>query len=1056
MEIVKHVDDEDKGMSSDTLVDSFDVKMDSDSDSDMDDLDPYADHRMSCSSSGSDSSGSDSDSDSDFAPSKWLDKEVTSTVEVGLFKITREVTVDCIEYLSALPSYWPVPRDNRAYLIDLSSPKFDLKDKHGKLLPVDTLIKNADQDSWKGCTGGGVKDSHPLTTIFSTSDDDEPICCRRSRLKCRGCFACEKVNPEMLSQERYEPDANILESIIKLQFETRSKEADSAEKLALIFFAICHSITCPAKNKQGEKCDGIPILQKFTNGPQHGHKYFIGCSKWTKETRHDHSYSFIPNGVHDKDLDVLFKGGFLQDSGFLCGRIFPAHIGAKASHCKFPHNGDGTKAKVKQYKCPASRTIFVPEDPTIRKACVVPNYKQPHNHPVLPPSKTPLLVKEAYKACIEKVGLIGATVRTIDNAPTTRLAREEDPSLLAAPLQNQRVKQDIIRALKKAEFPEGMNLAGVIRVLQEDLKKPLRERYIHGFTTTATGGQVIITANAILLDRIHSAKSIFVDTTFKRTVGSLKEWEVAMYDVELQRALTIARVYSDRADRLQYKTIFDELQRVTFLLTGKHLRLKRLSKDGTLISIGVDLELAQALGAGDSFLPTNEPEFSGIHAMTAEELIEYFIHACYTHATRGVEDLKPHVTDEQFSRLRNFLYMETKEEVDKFSEWIKSLNIPKVQAWWDHKVVNTWILPALIKCLSKINPDDWDITASTTNVGESQHHYTNINTGIKLSLLEAILTARKLDEDTAAQLKQSAETGVLKTTRGDTATRLSRSTTRVMQAHKKSTETRQMKKAVNAVDEELQSLQKSQKEHAAKIKELKVMKASLALGNGKGKSSKAESNSSGKVTGVSRQARAKTSKKVASVKEGAVERQQNNKFKPATTHAPIFSTATSTLLDSSAPSSALSLLTAESVPPTTTTSLADVTSQANLFTQTLHTTAPMANAVTSLMSAPSPPPICDPPLPSAILSTSGLTLPPDVLPMPQWHDLSNTAQPMPDFTPPLYLPMPYLGPDFIPMPDYSIPLSSHDVFMPPADAASALHDQSDAILDNFLAQFGHY
>ncbi|KAF8908580.1 hypothetical protein CPB84DRAFT_1744207 [Gymnopilus junonius] len=487
MEIVKHVDDEDKGMSSDMLVDSFDVKMDSDSDSDMDDLDPYADHRMSCSSSGSDSSGSDSDSDSDFAPSKWLDKEVTSTVEVGLFKITREVTVDCIEYLSALPSYWPVPRDNHAYLIDLSSPKFDLKDKHGKLLPVDTLIKNADQDSWKGCTGGGVKDSHPLTTIFSTSDDDEPICCRRSRLKCRGCSACEKVNPEMLSQERYEPDANILESIIKLQFETRSKEADSAEKLALIFFAICHSITCPAKNKQGEKCDGIPILQKFTNGPQHGHKYFIGCSKWTKETRHDHSYSFIPNGVHDKDLDVLFKGGFLQDSGFLCGRIFPAHIGAKASHCKFPHNGNGTKAKVKQYKCPASRTIFVPEDPTIRKACFVPNYKQPHNHPVLPPSKTPLLVKEAYKACIEKVGLIGATVRTIDNAPTTRLAREEDPSLLAAPLQNQHVKQDIIRALKKAEFPEGMNLAGVIRVLQEDLKKPLRERYIHGFTQGGPG-----------------------------------------------------------------------------------------------------------------------------------------------------------------------------------------------------------------------------------------------------------------------------------------------------------------------------------------------------------------------------------------------------------------------------------------------------------------------------------------------------------------------------------------------------------------------------------------
>lgn len=39
------------------------------------------------------------------------------------------------------------------------------------------------------------------------------------------------------------------------------------------------------------------------------------------------------------------------------------------------------------------------------------------------------------------------------------------------------------------------------------------------------------------------------------------------------------------------------------------LKLKRLSKGGTLISIGVDMELAQALGAGDSSLPINEPEY---------------------------------------------------------------------------------------------------------------------------------------------------------------------------------------------------------------------------------------------------------------------------------------------------------------------------------------------------------------------------------------------------------------------------------------------------------------
>jgi hypothetical protein len=96
----------------------------------------------------------------------------------------------------------------------------------------------------------------------------------------------------------------------------------------------------------------------------------------------------------------------------------------------------------------------------------------------------------------------------------------------------------------------------------------------------------------------------------------------------------VTRIYSDRADRLQYKTIFDELQRVTLELTARPLQLKRLSKNGTLVSIGVDMELAQALGAGDSFLPTNEPEFSNIHVQTSEEIIEFFIRACYTHAKR--------------------------------------------------------------------------------------------------------------------------------------------------------------------------------------------------------------------------------------------------------------------------------------------------------------------------------------------------------------------------------------------------------------------------------------
>jgi hypothetical protein len=128
---------EDKGMSSDTMVGDFDIEMDSD-----DDEDPHLFHDQEKSNS----SASDSDDDSDFdqpISSNWLDDFISSTVKQGPIKITRQCKVDAVEYLSDLPSYWPVPRNKRAYVVDLSDPKFNVYDKNGKLMTVDALIKNA-------------------------------------------------------------------------------------------------------------------------------------------------------------------------------------------------------------------------------------------------------------------------------------------------------------------------------------------------------------------------------------------------------------------------------------------------------------------------------------------------------------------------------------------------------------------------------------------------------------------------------------------------------------------------------------------------------------------------------------------------------------------------------------------------------------------------------------------------------------------------------------------------------------------------------------------------
>ena len=81
----------------------------------------------------------------------------------------------------------------------------------------------------------------------------------------------------------------------------------------------------------------------------------------------------------------------------------------------FPQLGNGCQATLVHHACSAYQIIYVPEDPTIRKACVVPDHEKPHIHPILPLTKTPVAIEEVYRKCIENAGIVGSSVHTIDN-----------------------------------------------------------------------------------------------------------------------------------------------------------------------------------------------------------------------------------------------------------------------------------------------------------------------------------------------------------------------------------------------------------------------------------------------------------------------------------------------------------------------------------------------------------------------------------------------------------------------------------------------------------------
>jgi hypothetical protein len=143
------------------------------------------------------------------------------------------------------------------------------------------------------------------------------------------------------------------------------------------------------------------------------------------------------------------------------------------------------------------------------------------------------------------------------SAQTTQLLlKGKTPALVAPALQNGRLKQDILRTVKNELFQHGTDipgislctaslfstkftlLPGVADLLAKDLLKPIQERYIHSIITTEHGGVLIFTFFSNLLALIHSALTIQVDTTFKRTAGDIKEWEIVIWYRELQRGMS--------------------------------------------------------------------------------------------------------------------------------------------------------------------------------------------------------------------------------------------------------------------------------------------------------------------------------------------------------------------------------------------------------------------------------------------------------------------------------------------------------------------------------------
>ncbi|KAJ6531691.1 hypothetical protein B0H10DRAFT_2150184 [Mycena sp. CBHHK59/15] len=304
----------------------------------------------------------------------WLDAGVSSDVYVpeDPFPVTSNCKVVRIERVHGVPSQFPVPQIATAYILNFRAVRDSYQDKGGTVMPLDAILRDQRQ-----------KGRAPLVhqQLFASLKVSEQVRCRRARLACNGVFACDSIDPSLLSVEHYELDPHARDLVNNAQIMQRLHQGSVIQDKAICFVATVKKIKCTGKDAAGAACDGYQVLKTATKELNNGRKHYFACSNRSNSWP-NHSGFLIPYDV-DEDLSIrLFRGQPIEPEkaspAEACSRIIGCGSGKKGKHqCPFPHKKDNNVyvAQMERHHCEAAISIYVPlDEEAVPIAIVVPKH----------------------------------------------------------------------------------------------------------------------------------------------------------------------------------------------------------------------------------------------------------------------------------------------------------------------------------------------------------------------------------------------------------------------------------------------------------------------------------------------------------------------------------------------------------------------------------------------------------------------------------------------------------------------------------------------------------
>ncbi|KAJ7745566.1 hypothetical protein DFH07DRAFT_942812 [Mycena maculata] len=387
------------------------------------------------------------------------------------FWVSSRTKIFHLERVTGLPSQIPITVEETAFLINITNiPNFGDE-------TVDAILKDQDPHSWGGSTGSCSSVDAQISAILFGCDKQKSIDCRRSRPKCRGCYACESLAPEFLNIQRRGLDPHSRESLVQAQLRTRETQDNTRVGQVLAYLSSIRDWKCPAVNESTDPkttCKGGHAVLKKVEQCVRNKDFILLCSNRNMFHSTPGHRNLLMSDHIDQDFIVRAMTGEKiedKDQEDQCCRISSARQGKKGKmQCPFNHVKDGRPfaAKVIHLSCEANLTIFIPHEdkyPELAPMCiVVPDLEKPHRHPVPPPR------------CRREVqGMLGK----IEKALSTREILGTSPALFHPALLNRDTTQKLINQVKEEGGSEALQEAQTVAtyITKQQARLP-EERYI--------------------------------------------------------------------------------------------------------------------------------------------------------------------------------------------------------------------------------------------------------------------------------------------------------------------------------------------------------------------------------------------------------------------------------------------------------------------------------------------------------------------------------------------------------------------------------------------------